>query len=55
MATMTEAKKMVGHVVNTDGEVWGILEKVTADGVAFVKGPSGLAKVPVASIYADPT
>lgn len=55
--TKTEAQKVVGFVVQSDdSEIFGILEYVTADGWAGVRGPRGcLDEIQVGRIYPDPT
>lgn len=64
--TVEQAKKMVGQmgavVQAVDSDIWGILEYVTADGWAGVRGPKmpgmetgRLDEVQVGRLIIDPT
>lgn len=55
--TTTEAKQMVGQAVQATGsDIFGVLEYVTADEWAGIRGPFGrLDEIQVARLEVDPT
>lgn len=61
--TIEQAKQWIGAVVQSDSsDIWGILEYITPDGWAGVRGPKlpgtergRLDEIQVGRIYPDPT
>lgn len=55
--TLTEAKKLVGQMVQAvDSDIAGVLEYLTVDGWAGIRGPfRRLDEVQVARLEVDPT